>query len=83
MAQLLRHISLDFDQSRVAVLMVGHEPDLGMLASRLLYGRSGVAISLRKGGFCRLDVAPGCLRNGACAVLRWLVTPRILLRGRI
>jgi phosphohistidine phosphatase len=58
-----------------SVALVGHEPDLGELASRLLTGREDVvAIEMKKGGVACLGVDD---LDGA-AVLRWLAPPRIL-----
>ena len=55
------------------VLLVGHEPDLSALASRLLTGGNGLAITFKKGGLCRLSAER--LRADRCANLEWLVTP--------
>ena len=60
-----------------AVALVGHEPSLHELASYLLTADTRhVQLEFRKGGVARLDLADG-LRPGA-AVLRWLLTPRVL-----
>lgn len=56
-----------------SVLLVGHEPDLSALASRLLTGGGGLAMTFKKGGLCRLSAER--LRAGRCASLDWLVTP--------
>jgi phosphohistidine phosphatase len=56
-----------------SALLVGHEPDLSALASRLLIGGDGLAITFKKGGLCRLSTER--LRAGRCASLDWLVTP--------
>lgn len=56
------------------VLLVGHEPDLGQLASLLLTGSSStLQVTFKKGGLCKLTV--GRLRAGKCASLEWLLTP--------
>ena len=58
------------------VALVGHEPNLGELAARLIGAR--VALQFKKGGICRIDfetVPP----KGA-GQLRWFLTPRILRR---
>ena len=58
-----------------SVALVGHEPDLSELASRLLSGGEDVvAIEMKKGGVACLGVDD---LDGA-AVLRWLAPPRIL-----
>ncbi len=56
------------------VLLVGHEPYLGELATLLLTGSSGSAVDFKKGGLCRLTIQR--LRPGRCATLEWLLTPR-------
>jgi len=56
-----------------SALLVGHEPDLSALASRLLTGGNGLAITFKKGGLCRLSIER--LQAGRCASLDWLVTP--------
>lgn len=60
-----------------AVLLVGHEPDLGELACAMLSGRTGAWLPLKKGGLACLEVErldPWQPR----ARLRWLLTPRVL-----
>lgn len=57
-----------------AVLLVGHEPYLSALISTLVAGNSGLAIDLKKGGLCKLEIET--LRYGRCATLAWLLTPR-------
>ena len=56
-----------------SVLLVGHEPDLSLLAARLLTGGNGLAITFKKGGLCRLSTER--LQAGRCASLDWLLTP--------
>ncbi len=56
------------------VLVVGHEPYLGVLATLLLTGGSGSAVDFKKGGLCKLMSQR--LRPGRCATLEWLLTPR-------
>ena len=56
------------------LLLVGHEPDLSTLASLLSTGLNSSAITLKKGGLCRLDCER--LRPGRCATLEWLLTPK-------
>jgi phosphohistidine phosphatase len=64
---LRAHASVD------TVAVVGHEPYLSGLVSILLTRKeTAVALDLKKGGAVCLDVV------GAGAVLRWVVTPRIL-----
>ncbi len=59
-----------------SVWLVGHEPYLSTLISRLTTGAAGFPIVLKKGGICRLQVTS--LTFGRCAELKWLVTPRLL-----
>lgn len=71
-AAIAKHTTSGRGASRLA--LVGHEPDLGELAARLL-GAKGT-IEFKKGAVCRIDVdrampaGPGSLR--------WFLTPRVL-----
>ncbi len=58
--------------------IVGHEPYLSTLASRLIGSRKRLRIDLKKGGLCRIDVEQ--IQGRRVASLRWLVTPKLLLR---
>jgi phosphohistidine phosphatase SixA len=59
-----------------SVAWVGHEPQLGRLASQLLCGRpDGVRVTFRKGAVARL-----ALPEGGDGVLDWLLTPRLIRR---
>jgi phosphohistidine phosphatase len=64
-----------------AIVLVGHEPDLGVLAGRLALGAKG-ELPLRKAGAVSL-LLDGAPATGA-AELEWLVSPRVLrqLGGR-
>jgi phosphohistidine phosphatase len=57
------------------LVLVGHEPDLGTLAGRLV-GREATTLPLKKAGACRIDFA-GLVRAGA-GTLEWFLPPRIL-----
>jgi phosphohistidine phosphatase len=59
-------------RSRIA--LVGHEPDLGQFAARLLGART--SIEFRKGGICRIDV--DALPPTGPGHLRWFATPKML-----
>jgi len=59
-----------------SVLLVGHEPYLSSLVSLLCTGGSHLSLSLKKGGLCRLEVE--ALRCSRCAILEWLLAPRLL-----
>jgi len=54
--------------------LVGHEPDLGELAARLLRARG--AVPFKKGGVCRIDI--DVATPGGPGTLRWCLTPRLL-----
>jgi phosphohistidine phosphatase len=62
-------------RSRIAC--VGHEPDLGQLAARLIGARR--PLEFKKGGICRIDL-DGLPISGP-GHLRWFVTPRMLRRA--
>jgi phosphohistidine phosphatase len=59
-------------QRRLA--LVGHEPDLGELAARLLGARG--AVEFKKGAVCAIDVDDAT--PGGPGTLRWLLPPRAL-----
>ncbi|MEO8681890.1 MAG: hypothetical protein ABI665_22780, partial [Vicinamibacterales bacterium] len=54
--------------------LVGHEPDLGELAARLLGARG--SIEFKKGAVCAIDV--NAATPGGPGTLRWLLPPRVL-----
>ena len=57
-----------------AILLVGHEPYLSGLISLLCTGGPSLALEMKKGGLCRLEVA--AIKAGRCATLEWLLSPR-------
>ena len=61
-------------ERRARVALVGHEPNMGELAARLLGTRR--AIEFKKGAICRIDVA--ALPPTRPGRLIWFATPRIL-----
>jgi phosphohistidine phosphatase len=61
---------------RRRVALVGHEPNLGELAGKLIGTRA--AIEFKKGAICRIDVET--LPPSRAGRLRWFATPR-MLRG--
>jgi phosphohistidine phosphatase len=61
---------------RTHVACVGHEPDLGQLAARLVGAKS--PIEFKKGAICRIDL--DSLPLSGPGHLRWFVTPRMLRR---
>jgi phosphohistidine phosphatase len=57
-----------------AVMLVGHEPDLGCLASRLLTGNAhGVDAPLKKAGLVRIEIDEPSAQGGG--TLRWFLAP--------
>jgi phosphohistidine phosphatase len=74
------HAAVITEAARVAkrprVALVGHEPDIGQLASKLLGMRR--ALEFRKGAVCRIDV-DGLPPSGPGRLL-WFATPRMLRR---
>jgi phosphohistidine phosphatase len=60
-----------------AVMLVGHEPDLGVLVARLLGGEGGALdCPLKKAGLARLEV--DAMPPKRRATLRWFVPPAVL-----
>jgi phosphohistidine phosphatase len=57
-----------------SVALVGHEPNLGELAARLIGARR--ALEFKKGGLCRIDFET--LPPKGTGSLRWFVAPRML-----
>lgn len=58
------------------ILLVGHQPLLGEIASFLLSRGKGIKLRLRKGGLCCLEVDD--LGSNASAILHWVLTPKQL-----
>jgi phosphohistidine phosphatase len=56
------------------ILLVGHEPYLSGLISLLASGQEILAVTMKKGGLCKLEA--GSLKHGRCASIEWLLTPR-------
>ena len=71
--KIVEEINTTYPSSK-SILIAGHEPHLSSLISYLLAGHeSAIAINLKKGGLCQLDIEK--LKNGACAVLTLLLNP--------
>ena len=68
MQELARHAR----KARIA--LVGHEPNLGELAARLIGARS--AIQFKKGAICRIDF--DVLPPKGLGQLQWFLPPRVL-----
>jgi len=60
--------------SKGAIVLVGHEPDLGALAAWLL--GANAPLPFKKGGIARIDVTR--LPPGQEGTLVWMATPRML-----
>ncbi|HEY0874276.1 MAG TPA: phosphohistidine phosphatase SixA [Vicinamibacterales bacterium] len=56
------------------IALVGHEPNLGELAARLIGSRT--PLEFKKGGICRIDF--DVLPPKGIGHLRWFVTPKML-----
>ena len=69
---LIRQLT-DLKPAPENVLLVGHEPDLSRLISRLVANDETAAVEMKKGGLCKLEVPE--LHHGRCAKLIWLLTP--------
>jgi phosphohistidine phosphatase len=61
-----------------SIVLVGHDPHMSRLLSILLSGRPDMSIDFKKAGFCKLEI--GDLKAGKCACLKWLMTPKQLVR---
>lgn len=57
-----------------AVAFVGHEPDMGEIASRLMFGDSSGALAFKKGGVACIEVDDGF--DSPAGVLHWMLTPK-------
>jgi phosphohistidine phosphatase len=64
---------IDLKPAAQKILLVGHEPDLSGLLSRLLTGNAQMKTDFAKGGLAKLEIEK--LRDGKCATLAWLLTP--------
>jgi phosphohistidine phosphatase len=71
-AAVLQDLARHARKERIA--LVGHEPNLGELAARLLGLRN--AVPFKKGAVCRLDFA--VLPPKGRGELRWFATPKML-----
>lgn len=65
-------------QSADLIALVGHEPDLGMLASHLLAGAHESFLPLKRGACCLIDC--GVLPRAGGGKLLWLLTSAQLRR---
>jgi phosphohistidine phosphatase len=63
-----------------AILLIGHEPQLSMLISRIISGNDGVSIILAKGGMAK--IRNYSFNKRASGDLQWLLTPRQMMEMR-
>jgi phosphohistidine phosphatase len=70
---LIRQLN-ELEPTPESVLLVGHEPYLSCLISKLATGATDLMMDFKKGGLCKLEV--GKLNYGRCATLAWLLTPK-------
>ena len=73
-ADVLREVARHAKKERVA--LVGHEPNMGELAARLIGARA--PLEFKKGAICRIDFET--LPPKGAGTLRWFATPRMLRR---
>lgn len=71
-AAVMQEIAKHARKARIA--LVGHEPNIGELAARLIGARS--PIQFKKGAICRIDF--DVLPPKALGQLRWFMPPRVL-----
>ncbi|HWP84227.1 MAG TPA: phosphohistidine phosphatase SixA [Terriglobia bacterium] len=64
------------EKRRRRILLVGHEPDLGHLAGRLLGAGPAANLEFKKGGCCLIRCRD--LLSGEDSKLIWWLTPRLL-----
>jgi phosphohistidine phosphatase len=65
-------------RSAGSVLLVGHEPFLSSLIAVLVAGDPAAAVTMKKGGLCKLRIEG--ITHGRCATLEWLLAPAHLVR---
>ncbi len=63
-----------------SILLVGHEPDMGIIASHLLVGSGKISMPFKKAGLCRIEVDE--FPPNLPGTLKWMLTPKILARLR-
>ncbi len=57
-----------------AIALVGHEPDMGAIGSRLLFGSPTYGMTFKKGGVACIETDDGHQPLGG--VLHWMLTPK-------
>lgn len=71
-AAVVQELAKHMRKARIA--LVGHEPNIGELAARLIGAR--MPLEFKKGAICRIDFA--VFPPKGVGQLRWFVTPRML-----
>ena len=71
-AAVIQELAKHMRKGRIA--LVGHEPNIGELAARLIGAR--LPLEFKKGGICRIDFE--VFPPKGVGQLRWFVTPRML-----
>jgi phosphohistidine phosphatase len=71
-AAVIQELAKHMRKGRIA--LVGHEPNIGELAARLIGART--PLEFKKGGICRIDFE--IFPPKGVGQLRWFVTPRML-----
>lgn len=71
-AAVIQELGKHARKGRIA--LVGHEPNLGELAARLIGARTPLVF--KKGGICRIDFE--ALPPKGIGQLRWFITPKML-----
>jgi phosphohistidine phosphatase len=77
--QLLQELT-HLRRRRDNLLLVGHQPELGQLISVLVTGKAGLALEVKKGGLCKLEITR--LHYGRCATLQWLLPAKLFSKLR-
>jgi phosphohistidine phosphatase len=57
-----------------SIMLVGHEPNLSRLISKLVTGDLHLVMDFKKGGLAKITVGES-LQYGQCACLDWILTP--------
>ncbi|MEW5974999.1 MAG: phosphohistidine phosphatase SixA [Acidobacteriota bacterium] len=63
-------------RQRRQVLLVGHQPSMGFLASRLIFGKSTICLDFKKGGLCGVELTQ--VPPNQPATLLWVLPPKFL-----
>jgi len=71
---LINHLNKRKDFN--SILIVGHEPYLGNLASTLISGKSSLNIRFKKGGICKIEINE--MPPKGIGELIYLLTPKII-----